>query len=131
MFLNLLAVEISTSAAITAGTIVAAFLTGFCKFWFDNRELKTKSKHGEQKQNTYRELLDKKDQLIAELVESIADMGTTHAAKIEELSSVTIEKVEGMGDKNVALLERSITALEDVRDELRELRKDFLSLRKG
>ena len=90
-------------------------------------------KKDEEKTARYKEILDGKDKMILGLQVQIQEMGKDlsrksddHAKKIEELMTLTLNKLQELATKNEAREDakdqRLVKVLEEFRDELRAIR---------
>lgn len=67
-------------------------------------------------------LRKEKDGVITELQKELSRKSDEHAAKIQELMGITIEKVEDLGQKTESLLDRALTTQAEFTAEVRRLR---------
>jgi molybdopterin converting factor small subunit len=146
-----LAMEIPSEGLVTAGFVLCGLGAGAVKFFFEHRELKKKDRSTvavhkllEEREKTigalrahigelekqveesrraqsYREVLDAKDQKLEDLSKALSKKSDEFAVKIQELLTLTLEKAEEAGDKNATLVERMVEKVAAFTDEVRKL----------
>ena len=62
-----------------------------------------------------------KDEQVEALSKKLSTKSDEHAAKIQELMQLALSKVESMGDKNEALLDRALKVMAEFTQELRRI----------
>lgn len=134
----LLAVEIPDAWIYAAGAFVTGTVgPGAVAFlrWAWNRELahqaeikkavddeRARSEKDEAAtRERYKAIIDGLNARAEELSKKLSTKSDEHASKIQELMTLTIQKLEGLGDKNGETLDRALTVMADFTAAVRGL----------